>query len=834
MAAVGVGLLAVPVIIHLLNRLQYRKVRFAAMEFLLQSQQRNRRRILLEQLLLLLLRMLVVLILAALFARLILDPSQLSLLERPETHHLVILDDSGSMRDRWGETSAYSEGLGMVKRLASDLAGQEGLHLITLLRTSDPNRTLSSFTQRQVDVAMVSELEDKLEAIQRDCGYARTNWTETFAAIRRMLSADSGQQQVVHLISDFRANQWGRASEFQEELNRLVENDTVINLIPSVPARHGNLGVTELTGELQTAAVRVPLQLKTKITNFGETVAENVPVRVLINGEPIPQSISIPAIEPGDTVSESFEVVLATPGEHSIAVQIPADALAADNMRYLTLNVPDRQRVLIVDGTEGFTEGQYVADALSADSSVTGIDVLIVRPEQLRDRELANFTAIYLLNIPDLPADILGILGDYVKGGGGIAWFLGDRANAAFYKRLREQPVASGELASDDDQQSAEAGEQTGGAVPRTRYLFTVPIAASPVTLPAADETTPGADLQLDDHPLFGFLNASDGLLSNYVRIRRYFPLDELQQGGLPEDTRVIGRLRNRAPLFLETQLGEGRIFMALTSVGPMATSRNERWHNWPLDVNGPGFTVFHLELVKYLGARQGRRPRFEVGQPWDIAVNPSVYMPEVRVEPPEGAPFPAVVLNATPPGDTGRPTSAEKTEDETTASGSEQASGGSGVAAARGETPQLQTTYGATNFPGVYRLIRENLGRETETELLAFNVPAEEGALELISPPDLRKQFANIDGLLVQDFGALEGIQRGDPGRELRMLLLTLLLLVLIAEQALAYRLSYHQRSQGSPRRGLAGGTQRPTEKPRAAPAQPELVASGMGGPSR
>jgi hypothetical protein len=243
---------------------------------------------------------------------------------------------------------------------------------------------------------------------------------------------------------------------------------------------------------------------------------------------------------------------------------------------------------------------------------------------------------------------------------------------------------------------------------------------------------------------------------------------------------------------------------------------------------------VFHLELVKYLGARQGRRPRFEVGQPWDIAVNPSVYMPEVRVEPPEGAPFPAVVLNATPPGDTGRPTSAEKTEDETTASGSEQASGGSGVAAARGETPQLQTTYGATNFPGVYRLIREKLGRETETELLAFNVPAEEGALELISPPDLRKQFANIEGLLVQDFGALEGIQRGDPGRELRMLLLTLLLLVLIAEQALAYRLSYHQRSQGSPRRGLAGGTQRPTEKPRAAPAQPELVASGMGGPSR
>ena len=48
----GAALLAVPVIIHLINRLRFRRVRFAAMEFLLKSQQRNRRRLLIEQLLL--------------------------------------------------------------------------------------------------------------------------------------------------------------------------------------------------------------------------------------------------------------------------------------------------------------------------------------------------------------------------------------------------------------------------------------------------------------------------------------------------------------------------------------------------------------------------------------------------------------------------------------------------------------------------------------------------------------------------------------------------------------------------------------------------------------
>ena len=56
----GVALASVPIIVHLINRLRYRRVRFAAMEFLLKSQQRNRRRLMIEQLLLLLLRIAIV------------------------------------------------------------------------------------------------------------------------------------------------------------------------------------------------------------------------------------------------------------------------------------------------------------------------------------------------------------------------------------------------------------------------------------------------------------------------------------------------------------------------------------------------------------------------------------------------------------------------------------------------------------------------------------------------------------------------------------------------------------------------------------------------------
>src|SRR5947208_5170350 len=59
---VGVGAVAVPIIIHLLNRRRFRVVVWVAMRFLLNAQKQNTRRMRLEQLLLLLTRCAVVLL----------------------------------------------------------------------------------------------------------------------------------------------------------------------------------------------------------------------------------------------------------------------------------------------------------------------------------------------------------------------------------------------------------------------------------------------------------------------------------------------------------------------------------------------------------------------------------------------------------------------------------------------------------------------------------------------------------------------------------------------------------------------------------------------------
>src|SRR5689334_21264693 len=93
--AAGGALVSSPIIIHLINRMRFKRIRWAAMEFLLKSQKRNRRRLIIEQLILLLLRILMVLLVALLVARWIYGGDQ----SRAGTAHVVVIDDTLSMRD---------------------------------------------------------------------------------------------------------------------------------------------------------------------------------------------------------------------------------------------------------------------------------------------------------------------------------------------------------------------------------------------------------------------------------------------------------------------------------------------------------------------------------------------------------------------------------------------------------------------------------------------------------------------------------------------------------------------------------------------------------------
>src|SRR5262245_55987415 len=98
--AAGVALISAPIIIHLINRMRFKRLRWAAMEFLLKAQQRSRRPLIIEHLLLLLLRCLLVALAALLVLRFLgFDLAGLFGAQK-ENMHIVVIDDTLSMSDR--------------------------------------------------------------------------------------------------------------------------------------------------------------------------------------------------------------------------------------------------------------------------------------------------------------------------------------------------------------------------------------------------------------------------------------------------------------------------------------------------------------------------------------------------------------------------------------------------------------------------------------------------------------------------------------------------------------------------------------------------------------
>src|SRR4029079_1335420 len=96
-----------------------RRVKWAAMDFLWQSYRKHQKWVWLQQLLLLLLRIAAWIVAVAMLAQWLARNQWFSLLSGRVTHHFVLLDDSMSMSERFGGTTAFDRATQSMNRIAS-------------------------------------------------------------------------------------------------------------------------------------------------------------------------------------------------------------------------------------------------------------------------------------------------------------------------------------------------------------------------------------------------------------------------------------------------------------------------------------------------------------------------------------------------------------------------------------------------------------------------------------------------------------------------------------------------------------------------------------------
>lgn len=762
------AILAAPIIIHLLNRLRYRRVRFAAMEFLLASEKRNKRRILLEQLLLLASRIAIILLAILLIGRFTADAGLLDLFQEAKAHHIVLLDDSGSMQDRAGDKSAFDRAREIAQRLASDGATRAGVQKFTLLLLSRPEETVAGLSERIIDPVLLADLTTYLEDLPGT--YRRLSLADGLAAARSRLLDDASSTRHLHVLSDFREADWVEDRAALAALQELDRAGVSVNLIRTVSETHDNLAITALSGDLQAAARGVPVAFRAEVTNTGSRAATDVRLTVAADEVRLPLTIEFPVIPAGQSVSQDFYTVFEQADRHTLSVSLPHDALDQDNLRYAALDVPEQIPVLVIDGTPDRGQGRYVvdaiADAVGGQRVLTGVSALLETPDYLRKYPLDGFQSIVLINVPQLPEDGVDALERYVANGGGLAWFLGNLVQPKFY-----------------NQRLYRDGEG----------IFPVVLADTYAILPRASADTRTPDLLPAEHPLLRVLTSSESVLLQYVTVNGWFPVegDWWRSGaGRPASLQVVCSLRNREPLLLEHTWGpkQSRIVTCLTAAGPLplppvAGQPELLWNNWASDENAAiSYLVLQLELQTLIGRKDRVPPQQTVGEPIVRTFNPAEFRAELEIVTPDNR---VTQLQATP---------VEAAAPE----GAERADAASGPPAASSVRP-LRAVFRDTDAPGVYSVRMTRQDGVQQTSLIAFNVPPEESRLTIASDEQLRRLLGETTQVEIRSAEAAEWLSAETPGNELRLPLLIGLLVLLLFEQYLSYRFSYHPQLGGT-----------------------------------
>lgn len=733
----GAALVAAPIIIHLINRMRYRRVQFAAMEFLLQSQRRNRRRILIEQLLLLLMRILIVLGIVALIARLVLDPGELSLFQGAQTHHVVVLDDSGSMRDQLGEATAWEESTQIVRRLVAEGSRRPGTQKFTLLTLSNPDQPL--FTQRDVDETFLVELDGKLR--NQRCTHQTLELVKGLEGASNVLLEDRAAIRHLHVISDFRQRDWQEQQTLARRFQELDSAGVTINLIKTVGRRNSNLGIVRLAGDLQVASVGVPVRFSVSVQNFSDQVVTRVPVSIFQDGQKLPLTVNFDRIEAGVAVEQEFDLSFDSPGRHQVDLRLGPDSLLADNSRYIAVDVSPVNRVLIIEGNPANDDGEYLVDALAADPGITGYSAQLETVDYLRRRSIDEFQSVFMLNVSELPADALAPLEEYVRGGGGLAWFLGNEIRPSFY---------ISELYNGGD------------------GLFPVKIGIVADETQSASDSRP--DTEFSDHPIFGVFQGQENPFTELTRVFEYFPVsddwepDDQLRG---DDVQTIARLTNRQPLAFTTTRGDGRVFACLTTCAPT-------WNNW---ARYPSFVPMMLDLEKFIARRDRVLETRQSGEPIQLSLNPAEFLDEVEIF---------------GPGDADSPTRLKAAPTNAPSSNAERVTESAGDTAAI----RLQASYRDTDMPGVYRVRLLDQNQSAVERWITFNVPTEESDLSLATTELIRRQLGDNLDIQIHEPGEFSWIAGRDAGQEVRFWLLVFLFFILVAEQLLACRLSFHPKA--------------------------------------
>jgi hypothetical protein len=114
------------------------------------------------------------------------------------------------------------------------------------------------------------------------------------------------------------------------------------------------------------------------------------------------------------------------------------------------------------------------------------------------------------------------------------------------------------------------------------------------------------------------------------------------------------------------------------------------------------------------------------------------------------------------------------------------------------GQKLVYEELYRNTDAPGVYGVILKRQDSSEETQRFSFNVSDAESRLKLTTTELMKRRLGPDVKVQIQEVGDFNWVHGEESTREVHDYVLMLLLVLLLGEQAIALRLSYHPKATG------------------------------------
>jgi hypothetical protein len=649
----GLAALAIPPIIHLLNRRRYDVVNWGAMQFL-QISQVTRRRFFLEELALMLLRMgLIAVLVFALAGPFLSGPAVARLAARARRDVVLVFDGSYSMGSLGALKTPHEAAKDWALALIDDLA---------------PSDTVAVFQAKDVVVPVLPEATRDLERARQAVRQlpppsGGCDWRQAIKAAHASLASSENSERDIVLLVDGQKHRWADTDMlFRWELlsNELGYNKPeaagdrrrpglwVVNVAPDRKPDPPNWGLAPLTSNRPVVPVQRAVTFESAMELRGHTAyAPPHRVRLEVDGKWV-RDLAMPRsaqIQSGK-VPFSFSHRFGTPGSHLISVVLepdpppeerppgyePRDALPGDNRQDFSVEVVQALPVLLVDGDSTHNPRRRSTDSLSAALAqkrdrtpvvqvhvvpFSEFDPTMLAPPPARPADgnsMARPRVLILCDVPRLSPPQIEAVSQFLNDGGGVLVALGPRVEPESYNSMLHRNGAGWLPARLDGQESDESTPEQG---------------ARP-----APGLSDHAALQLFvDRPTAGQGPVSFPQLGQ-ARFPRWW---KLSKPGTNPASAVIALLRSASaeyPFLVErvSQDSPGRLLQCSV----------------PLDVSWgtnlprlPAFVALAHELVYYLaGARSGEF-NIEPGQPLRYRLDPTASLEGFSLQTPLSEPKP-------------------------------------------------------------------------------------------------------------------------------------------------------------------------------------------------